>query len=246
MPVERPEFRGLDEGRPVKKYQRNLPHWRQDGATYFVTFRLAGSIPRAVLEAWDLDRITWLRAHHVNPEWKDSDPGRFITTYEAIPRIEREQHEKHLARQLHFELDRGHGCCVLRHEEPSRMLADAMRFFDNERWWPGDFVVMPNHVHLLAQPRGASELEDILGSVKKFASRRIREWAKECGQEIELPPARIWQQESYDRIVRVPAELAAYRKYILLNPKKACLREGAFRYHRASWLDERAPEVDQK
>ncbi len=28
---------------------RNLPHWRQQGATYFVTFRLNDSLPQAKL-----------------------------------------------------------------------------------------------------------------------------------------------------------------------------------------------------
>jgi hypothetical protein len=42
-----PGFRGLDPNLPIRFYQRHLPHWRQVGATYFVTFRLADSIPQA-------------------------------------------------------------------------------------------------------------------------------------------------------------------------------------------------------
>ncbi len=33
------------------RYGANLPHWTRENATYFVTFRLAGSLPRAVLDA---------------------------------------------------------------------------------------------------------------------------------------------------------------------------------------------------
>jgi hypothetical protein len=32
-------------------YRRHLPHWQPDGATLFITFRLAGSLPRAVIAA---------------------------------------------------------------------------------------------------------------------------------------------------------------------------------------------------
>ena len=42
-----PGFRGLDPHRPVKIYTRNLPHWRQAGASYFVTFHLADALPAA-------------------------------------------------------------------------------------------------------------------------------------------------------------------------------------------------------
>ena len=34
----------------------NLPHWRQDGVTYFVTFRLADSLPQAKLDEWVRER----------------------------------------------------------------------------------------------------------------------------------------------------------------------------------------------
>ncbi len=31
-------------------YKRNLPHYKPPGYTFFVTFRLAGSLPVAVIE----------------------------------------------------------------------------------------------------------------------------------------------------------------------------------------------------
>src|SRR5881409_3517108 len=34
-------FRALDKHRDIQQTRRNLPHWEQEGATYFVTFRLA-------------------------------------------------------------------------------------------------------------------------------------------------------------------------------------------------------------
>ena len=36
-----PGFQGLREDLSLTVYERHLPHWRQDGATYLVTFRLA-------------------------------------------------------------------------------------------------------------------------------------------------------------------------------------------------------------
>lgn len=37
-------------------YERSLPHFQPPGATLFVTFRLDGSIPQAVLEQWRAER----------------------------------------------------------------------------------------------------------------------------------------------------------------------------------------------
>ena len=44
-----PGFQGQRDDLPLKIYQQHLPHWRQDGATYFVTFRLHDSLPQAKL-----------------------------------------------------------------------------------------------------------------------------------------------------------------------------------------------------
>jgi putative transposase len=40
-------------------YRRKLPHIHSPGATLFVTFRLAGSLPKAVIEKWKQEKI-WL------------------------------------------------------------------------------------------------------------------------------------------------------------------------------------------
>jgi hypothetical protein len=38
-----------------------LPHWQQAGACYFITFRLADSIPSELMEKWKKDRDAWIR-----------------------------------------------------------------------------------------------------------------------------------------------------------------------------------------
>ena len=45
-----PGFHGLHPHKPLTMYHRNLPHWRQDGATYFVTYRLADSLPQCKVD----------------------------------------------------------------------------------------------------------------------------------------------------------------------------------------------------
>ena len=60
--VNRPPFVPFNEHCAVRIYRRNLPHWRQAGATYFVTFRLGDSVPRKVLEQWEYEKQHWLHA----------------------------------------------------------------------------------------------------------------------------------------------------------------------------------------
>lgn len=47
-------------------------------------------------------------------------------------------------------LDQCHGECVLRKSELSEIVAKSLRHFDGQRYELLDYVVMPNHVHLLA------------------------------------------------------------------------------------------------
>ena len=76
---------------------------------------------------------------------------------------------------------------------------------------------MPNHVHCIVRPLTTVilELEDIIGSWKSFTGRKINQT---LGQEGSL-----WQDESYDRIIRDEAHLWRCLQYIGRNPKKAGL-----------------------
>ena len=234
MPSVTPIFRGFHERGELQIYHRNLPHWRQPGATYFVTFRLADSIPQSVLEDWDRQHGDWLHAHGIEPAWKQSRPQAYLDHFRRIPSNERQEFERVAAKLLHHELDLCRGSCVLRDPANTALVHDALLHFHGDRVWVGDFVVMPNHVHAILQPCGGHELEDLLESVKKFTSRRIRESLRET--EAALSRASLWQPESYDRIIRDLEELGAYRRYIARNPLKANLRAGEFIHHACDWL----------
>lgn len=163
-----PKFRPFNPKGEFRLYVRNLPHWRQPGATYFVTFRQDDSIPQAVLAEWQDLRNRWYKANGLDPELKTSDSERFDSAYAAIPLGVRRAFEREQSKMLHDELDRCHGSCVLSEEDPRHQVKDSIAFFHGQRWWTGDFVVMPNHAHSLVVPFDKWKLEDLLGSVKKF------------------------------------------------------------------------------
>src|SRR5215467_1570427 len=59
-----PRLNYFDPSTPIGRLRGgNLPHWRQDGAIYFVTWRTADSIPRERVDQWTEQRDAWLKAH---------------------------------------------------------------------------------------------------------------------------------------------------------------------------------------
>lgn len=86
------------------------------------------------------------------------------------------------------------------------------------RYELGAYVVMPNHLHAVLRPLDPEthSLESILGSWKRFISRRINySTAKSSGN--------LWQQESFDRIIRDEEHLWRTIQYIGRNPELAGL-----------------------
>ena len=197
-------FTPFDPDSPVGIYHRHLPHWRQEGATYFVTFRLADSVPREKLRQWMAEQEEWLKK---NPE-----------PHTAEQRAE--FHEKFTER-FHRWLDAGMGECVLRRPEISVIVEQALRFFDGDRYLLGHYVVMPNHVHAVVRPIQGHWLKDILHSWKSFMANQINEKLQRQGA--------LWQDESFDCVVRRAAQLEKIAFYIRENPEKAGLKPGEFR-----------------
>lgn len=127
--------RFLNPYAPIDIHRANLPHWRQDDVTYFVTFRLADSLPAEKLCQWRGDRDRWL---HDNPKpW--------------TPEQDREYFER-FSRNIEYWLDQGAGSCLLSISEVSELMEQALRYFDGERYRLGEFVIAANHVHMVVTP----------------------------------------------------------------------------------------------
>jgi carbamoylphosphate synthase large subunit/REP element-mobilizing transposase RayT len=196
-------FRGFDPYGEVIQRRRNLPHREQPQTTYFVTFRLADSVPQKLLQDWGEEQGTWLKFHPKPWDWKTA----------------REYHRRFVEEREDW-LDRGHGSCLLRDLRTAEIVADALRFFDGERYHLDAFVVMPNHVHALVQPTGNNSLSEILHSWKSFTANEIN--------RVTSRREELWMHESYDHIVRDWEELLNWRRYIAKNPEKARLRDTEF------------------
>ncbi len=94
----------------------------------------------------------------------------------------------------------------------------AVRFWDTSKWIVYAAVILPDHVHILAQPLssgagGVFDLSEIIHSIKSFSAQKISQYrgVKES----------VWQDERYDRIVRDEAEFLEKWNYIRNNVVKA-------------------------
>jgi REP element-mobilizing transposase RayT len=95
-------------------------------------------------------------------------------------------------------------------------------------------VVMPNHVHMLLKPLEKYDLSRIMKGTKGVSSRLINTHRNATGN--------VWQDESFDRIVRDLKELHEKINYMYMNPVKAGLVEGPDDY--PFWLFD--PEWDKE
>jgi putative transposase len=88
------------------------------------------------------------------------------------------------------------------------------------------FVVMPNHVHLLIEPRAPAP--KITQFVKGVSAKRANELLNRTGHPF-------WQAESFDRWVRSNDERSNIIRYIEFNPVRANLapEPQLFRYSSA-------------
>jgi REP element-mobilizing transposase RayT len=87
---------------------------------------------------------------------------------------------------------------------------------------------MPNHVHVVMKPLGSFELEDVLEQVKRFVSRKVNTTLGRTGV--------LWEEESYDRIIRDEEHLYRVVQYIGRNPAKAGLPQDEWvRWMHSDW-----------
>jgi len=214
-----PGFQGLHPDIPVTFYYRHLPHWRQDGATYFVTFRLADSLPQAKLRELEALKREWLRKHRVHRmDWRSSvrcSTDCQSAQHSGFSQAAWEAFAKMLMQTVEKWLDNGMGACWLKRSEMRQHVIEALHHFDGDQYELGCYVVMPNHVHALIRPLRPVEypLEKILQGRKRHSSHAINARAGRSGT--------LWQEESFDRIVRDEEHLWRCIQYIGRNPGNA-------------------------
>jgi REP element-mobilizing transposase RayT len=179
----------------------HLPHLKKKGASYFVTFRLAGTLPANVLQKFKQEREQILQ--------------QALVAKRPLTWHEQEELFHWYSHRVDAWLDAGHGECFLRQPQIANLVADALKFFDGQRYDLRAWVIMPNHVHAVVHPRPPETLTHLLHSWKSFTSKAANKILGRTGS--------FWQSESYDHLIRDDDDHARCVAYIINNPVNARL-----------------------
>ena len=202
--LARNPFRPVEPAKTLHTSHRRLPHWTQDSRIYFVTFRLADSIAQEKLLQWKEELDAWQKNH--------PDPESDKAGTERARLYRRKQQDW---------LDQGYGSCMLCEPRIAEIVEQTLRHFDDKRYHLGDYVIMPNHVHLIVAPCKGHSLPDIMQSWKGFSAREIN---KSLGKK-----GTVWMDESFDHIVRSEYYYDKFSTYIRENPANARLPDNHYR-----------------
>ncbi|MCO5197536.1 MAG: hypothetical protein M9928_12035 [Anaerolineae bacterium] len=179
-------------------YRRKLPHIQPKGTTLFVTFRLAGSLPRTVIDQLQ--------------DTYEADGGGYEAGKRYFGRFDAQLHQST-------------GPHYLRQPALATVVADSLRYRDGRVYRLDAFSVMSNHVHAVfaplengIKPDGTPsyyKLSEIMQSLKRHTARA-------CNRLLERQGA-FWQAETYDHVVRDTEEWRRVVRYVVENPVKAGL-----------------------
>jgi putative transposase len=99
---------------------------------------------------------------------------------------------------------------LLRNERWAQLLIDALGHYRGSAYRLHEFVIMPDHVHVLLTP--LTSLEKAVQSIKGGFSYRVK---KELGSNIE-----VWQKGFADHRIRDASDYRLHIIYIRQNPVK--------------------------
>ena len=180
-----------------------LPHFDAGEVFQSITFRLHDSMPQNLLKRWTTELAR-----------------------------EAEDFADALRWRIEAYLDQGYGACFLSDFRIATMLENALLYFDGERYRLSAWVVMPNHVHILAAPCAGHSVSNIMHSLKSFTSQEAN---KTLGRK-----GRFWFEDYFDRYIRNAQHFTNAIAYIESNPVKAGLCECAADWRFSSaWYRER-------
>jgi REP element-mobilizing transposase RayT len=116
-------------------------------------------------------------------------------------------------------LDAGHGDCLLKEPAIARIVENALLHFDGSRYRLIAWTIMPNHVHVLIEPKLDQTLGKIVSSWKRFSARMANRHFGRSGP--------FWQDDYWDTYIRNERHFESTVSYIENNAVKAGLVDKA-------------------
>lgn len=179
-------------------YSRNLPHIQLKGSVFFITYRLAGSLPKNIIESF-FDEKNIIKDYSIsgfNKNWRSEIlfKDRFFKKFNHL-------------------LDNpSSGPVWLSNPRIAEIVKKSFHFLDESDYHLICYSIMPNHVHLILH-NCKRPLYKILQSLKRHTARESNILLNRKGP--------FWHKESYDNVVQDMNDLSKKINYVLENPVKA-------------------------
>ena len=210
--------------------RRHRPHIHPIGAILFLTYRLAGTVPKELLRFYKAKGL-WLRQEvaRVTESLDVEDP---LAT-EQLARLDEFEREWFLKFEeiLHKST---YGPAWLKDEAVAQIVANGLKELDGEGYRLDAYSIMSNHVHVVFKPLlEAGELIETIDpngklivtadhpSLARIMKSLKGKSARLCNQILGRQ-GQFWEHENFDRVVRSD-RFSSTIKYVLNNPVKAGL-----------------------
>ena len=180
-------------------YTRKLPHWQPPEETFFLTYRLAGSIPQAIIEQL---RHDYLKAK-LDPDNQTLDKREEV----------RRNHFLAFENELDNNLNEPYW---LKDDRIATITMESLFFNDSKLYTLLASCIMSNHVHIMIRLLPAAPpLSVVMQNHKKFTAVQSNRVLQRSGP--------FWAEESFDTIIKDNSHFYNTVFYIIQNPVKAGL-----------------------
>lgn len=182
---------------PKHFYLQKLPHIQLPEATYFVTYRLAGSMPQSkIVQLQEEYQAKQPRMTKEIPETKaDKKPDAHFEYFKTVDLfLDKNLNEPYW----------------LKEEQIAKIIAESLHFLACSKINLWAFCIMSNHVHaVLDIINPADDLFAIMQQHKSFTASQCNKLLQRNGQ--------FWERETYDHIIR-PGNFETIVAYVINNP----------------------------
>jgi REP element-mobilizing transposase RayT len=196
-------------------FLRNLPHYHLPSATYFITFRLAGSLP---VEAWQ----------RLRDEFEQEKRALANKFQGKTLQEERYKVQKRYFARIDALLDSaGRGPRWLAEPRFAEIVAREIYALHPDHYHLHAYCLMSNHGHLLIDQQDIPDPPPLKDgkhyTALSHAMRLLKGRSGYACAGLLGHKGAFWQHESYDHVVRDEKEFERILEYIVNNPVKAGL-----------------------
>ncbi len=193
----------------IEYHHSSLPHYQEAGQVISLTWRLSFTLP-VNLQKLLAEMKAIIQSYS---ELKDDNFVRNQKIKEYKEKVL--QWDNYLGKLRLPELK-------LSEPKTANIIMSAFKFYDNNLYNLHSYCIMPNHIHLLLEPKEDDnnsyyKISDIIKRIKAFTAKEINKLNNQKGT--------IWCKDYFDRYIRNEKDYGNTIMYIMNNPVKAGLVE---------------------